>query len=177
MRIIQFKVSTRFRIAASVAALFVAVLFTLGGTLSQMDTAEAEIIYAEFENLASQIMGVQGIFLNNFFICLMMFVPVIGPLYAIFVMYSTGRVIAAIAIVRGVDPAALFATTFVFPHAWIEYVAYGLAISQSVWLIVGIPQHRFKAELVTTLKMIMLSALILLLAAIVEMATISVLTG
>src|SRR4030067_1250 len=165
----HFKVSTRFRIAALVAALFVAILFTLGGALSQKDTAEAGILYGDFENFASQNLSVQGIFLNNFLICLMMFVPVVGPFYAFFVMYSTGRVIAAIAIAGGVDPAALFVTTFVFPHAWIEYVAYGLAISQSVWLIIGLAQHRFKGEIGTTLKMIGASALILLLAAIVEM--------
>jgi hypothetical protein len=138
-----------------------------------MGKAQAQTNYQDFQNLSSHVSGAKDIFLNNFPICLVIFIPVLGPLIAFSIMYNTGRVIAAVAIVRGVNPGALFAATFIFPHSWIEYSAYGLALSQSFWLIVGIARHRTKSELVSTLIMIGASAVILFVAAIVEWATIS----
>jgi len=157
--------------ALTITLVFIASLaVTFAGALSSMSTSEAQGISEEVEETLPSLMSVSAIFGNNFMHCLIMFIPVLGPFYAFYVLYSTGRVLAALAIVRGINPGALFGLTFLFPHAWIEYAAYALAISQSVWLVLGIAQRRFKAEAKNTGISIAVCALLLLSAAAIEMA-------
>lgn len=175
MRLVSLKMaevnpSKRARAMALIVAFTVSIAATLVGTIPSMSTSDAQGIVEEFEAEVPHLMSVSAIFRNNFMHCLLMFTPVLGPLYALYVLYSTGRVLAALGIVHGVNPATLFGFTFLFPFAWFEYVAYALAISQSVWIIVGIAQRRFKAEAIITGILIAACALLLLSAAAIEVA-------
>lgn len=170
MGLIKVSLGKRER-ALTIALAFVASLvITLAGALSSMSTSEAQEISEEVKEMLPSLMSVSAIFANNLLHCLIMFTPVLGPLYAFYVLYSTGRVLAALAIVYEINPGALFGLTFLSPYAWIEYAAYALAISQSVWLILGIAYRRFKAEAKNTAISIAVSTLLLLSAAIIEMA-------
>jgi len=174
--IMKFDPSNRARVLVLILAFLSSLAITLAGTFSSMSPPEAQGIYDEFQEALPHLMSVPAIFQNNLMYALIMFVPVLGPLSAFYVLYSTGRLIAAFAMVSGENPTALFILTFFFPHSWIEYAAYALAISQSLWLTLRIAQRRsLKAEVKNTCISIAACAALLLLGAVVEMTTIQLL--
>jgi len=168
LKIMKFDLGKRARVVALIVAFIVSIIATFLGAVSSMGTSVAQGIVSEVEEATKYLMNVPAIFGNNFMHCLIMFTPILGPPYALYVLYSTGRILAAFAVVHGINPIALFGFTFLFPHAWLEYAAYALAISQSILLIVGTVQRRFKSEGINTCILITVCALLLLLAAAVE---------
>jgi uncharacterized membrane protein SpoIIM required for sporulation len=174
--IARFDPDNRARVLALILAFLISLAITFAGTLSPMSSSEAQGIKEEFERIAPYIMNVPAIFRNNLMYALIMFIPVLGPLSALYVLYSTGRFIAAFAMVSGENPADLFMLMFTLPHGWIEYTAYALAISQSLWLTLRIVQRRsLKAEAENTCVSIAACAALLLLGAVIEMTTIQLL--
>jgi len=162
--------TTRISKRLAVVIVFVILItITFVGTNSQIDPSEAGSIVEEMEKIVPSL---QLIFGNNFMHCLIMFTPVLGPIYAGYVLYSTGRVLAAFGCVEGISPNLLFVVTFLLPHAWLEYLAYALAVSQNIWLVLMARRHQFRAELKNLYKMVTVCALILLLAAFIEMVII-----
>jgi len=135
-----------------------------------MEDEDAEKTAKEAEEKFSRFKDPTLIFGNNFMHCLVMFTPILGPVYAVFVFYSTGRVIAALATatMTWLNPLGLFALLFLFPHTWIEYIAYALALSQSVWLIIEAFRRRLRNELINTCIFVTVCALALFLAAVIE---------
>jgi len=146
---------------------------TFAGTLTPVDEGTAEGIAEESKEMSEEIrsdpwMGMRYIFGNNFMHCLIMFVPGVGVAYGFFVMYSTGFVIETLALSEGVNPQLYLALLFIFPFAWMEYLAYSIAMTESTYLVIGIIEGKFRQELSKTYKWITLCAIILLLAALVE---------
>ena len=162
------------RLLAMIVALSICFAATLVGTLYPIGFQEADEIVKDTSRLGDliQYMGVPIIFGNNLMYCMIMFIPFLGPLYGVYVLFSTGRVIAAIGVVSKVNPLLLLLTTFIFPFAWLEYISYAIAISESFWLTLMLIRHRFKSELASTAKAISLCALLLLVAAFIEMIVI-----
>jgi len=157
----------------AVAIMFIIlILTTLVGANLQIDPSEARDIVKSLEETIPHL-GLSGIFGNNFMHCLIMFTPVFGPVWAGYVLYSTGRGLAAFGYVNKTSPNLLFAVTFLLPHAWLEYLSYALAVSQSIWLVLMARRHQFRAELKNLYKMVTVCALLLLLAAFIEILIIS----
>jgi hypothetical protein len=150
-----------------------AVVIMAIGAMVPISHTDAEPIYNEFENELKYIATVPGIFGNNFFHSLIMFTPFVGPLYGGFVFFNTGTILEIIAIVQNTNTGLLFVTLFLFPHTWLEFFAYSLAMSQSVFLSMAIVRGRFRQELVRTCVIMAVCALILLLAALAEVIIIS----
>ena len=173
-RLPKVSISKRFMLVA----VFFAVGFasTIAGALSSMDSSEAQMILRETENVRNIILnapeiGVAVIFGNNLIHCLFMFVPVLGIIHGVYVLYSTGRVLAAMGAIHGGNPLLLLLSVMVFPHAVMEYVAYSLALSESFWITYTAAKGGLKAlkqELNSAPKMITASTVILLLAAVIE---------
>ena len=159
--------------------LWISILFALAvvimavGASMPVDPVEAERIYDELQKELQQIGNVQFIFGNNFMHTLIMFTPFLGPIYGMFIFFNTGTIIAIMAAAYHVSPGLLFVLLFLFPHTWLEFIAYSLALSQSVLLTMAIFKGRFKEELKRTCIIITICALILLLAAVVEMILVS----
>lgn len=157
-----------------IIAFFAVAIILMGiGAASPVNPTDARSTYDQLQKEAPYIDTVQGIFGNNFFYCLIMFAPFIGPLFGAFIFFNMGVVIAIIAIARGLNAGVLFSTLFLFPHTWLELLAYSFAMSQSVFLAMAIVRGRFKQELARTCVIITVSALILVLAAIVEVILIT----
>ncbi|MEM2936609.1 MAG: stage II sporulation protein M [Candidatus Bathyarchaeia archaeon] len=150
---------------AVIIVFVILIAVTFVGANSPIDPSEAGGIVEEIENMVPSL---QLIFGNNFMHCLIMFTPVLGPVWAGYVLYSTGKVFAAFGYVSKISPNLLFGITFLFPHAWLEYLAYTLAVSQSIWLVLMAWQHQLRAELKNLYKMVTVCALLLLLAAFIE---------
>jgi len=166
--------SLRTRVIVFLAVLFLCFISTILGTLARVNLTEALRIERDVENLrtAIRVVGVQVIFGNNFMYTMIMFVPVIGPGWGFFILYNTGRVIAAIAAINRVNPIFLLSLLFLQMHAWMEYVSYSLAISESLILTYSIIKRSFKNELKNMSVILTICSIILLLAAIIEFAAI-----
>jgi uncharacterized membrane protein SpoIIM required for sporulation len=74
------------------------------------------------------------IFQNNFLICLLMFVPIVGAALGMFILFETGIALSAIAATQGFPTWLAFASLVVTPVFWLEFAAYSTAMATSIWL-------------------------------------------
>ncbi|MGE5188136.1 MAG: hypothetical protein ACM3JE_03830 [Betaproteobacteria bacterium] len=119
------------------------------------------------------------IFLNNFLICLAMFIPLAGIGIGLFIMFSTGlafRAVLEVQLAAGVSTTppvsfdfstAILALVLVGITFVAEFVSYSIGMSESVWLFRRLTQRRWR-ELKLTAKLIGVVALLLTIGAIVE---------
>jgi predicted RNA-binding Zn-ribbon protein involved in translation (DUF1610 family) len=170
--------TTRNRVLLMLVTLVLCFAITSAGALEQIEFSEANNITQEFQTFQGMLkaVGLQIIFGNNLMHCLFMFIPGIGPFYGFYVLYSTGKVLAATGLMMGENPLLLFISLFIYPYAWLEYVSYSLAVSESLWLIHAARKYQikgFRYELSTAAKVIAFCAILLLIAAIAEMNVVS----
>lgn len=170
--------SRRNRLLAFSVALFLCVAVTSAGALSKIDSSEAQLIVEDFKDMEEMLqrVGVQLIFGNNMMYCLIMFIPFVGPISGFYVLYSTGKVLAALGYVLGADPLLLFLNLLIYPHAWLEYAAYSIAISESTWLSFYALKYRLRGirgEIINAAKYISICTVLLLVGAFVEIALIT----
>ena len=166
------------RILVLLMAFVLCLAITASGAMSNIGASEAQDIVGQFDKIDELLsaVGLQFIYGNNLMYCVMMFAPVLGPYYGSIVLYSTGRILAALGVTTGVDPLGLFITLFIYPHAWLEYLSYSLAISESFWLIYATAKFRgrgLRNELSTAAKIMVICTVLLLLAAFAEMYVIT----
>jgi len=161
----------------TIGAFFVvALIVTAAGALTPLSIQDANSLNQEIEQLRQNI-SVQYVFGNNLMLCLPMFIPFVGPVFGLWVMYNTGVVIAAetIAVSPQVSPLLTLLTLFLFPFTWMEFISYSTGFAESVWLIRRGMQGMGKREIKNAAILIAIVAVILLLAAIVEVALIQAL--
>lgn len=163
----------------------VAILVTCIGAVQTLSQQEANQINTDLEQLRNNI-SIQYIFGNNLFICLMMFIPVVGWVIGFWVLYNTGVVIAAQSMTtsaQGIPPLLLFFLLFIFPFAWLEFIAYSTGFAESFWLTIRAIQSfakkgiSFKRELKNASTLITIVTIMLLVAAIIETALILAQSG
>jgi uncharacterized membrane protein SpoIIM required for sporulation len=107
------------------------------------------------------------IFLNNFEICLLMFIPIIGAVLGLAILFNTGIALGAIATVQGYPVAIGLLSLVLTPVFWLEFTAYSIAIAESIWLTRRLIQKRW-LEPRNAAILIALCAGILIVGAIVE---------
>jgi len=172
----------RKRIYSIVFMLVLAITATLLGTLVQLSAQDAKQITDEVNKITTDnptyVGRVEAIFLNNFKLCLIMFIPVFGAAFGLFTLFSTGVGIRAIldtqsasgasAAVTNVSPTtAILALAFAGLTFLLEYVSYSIAIAESVWLFRRLTQGRWR-ELKNTGILIGVVAALLITGALVE---------
>lgn len=169
---IRWTGSLKSRALVFLAVFILCIGITFIGALTRIERSEANGIMQEMNKLENAIKsaGAQIIFGNNLIYTLIMFIPVAGPCWGTYVLYNTGRVFAAYSILYNVDPATLFLTVFILPFAWMEYLSYALAISESLWMIYAVIKRNFRNEIIVASVIIVLCNVILLLAALMEVA-------
>lgn len=113
------------------------------------------------------------IFLNNFEICLAMFIPIIGPIFGFVVLGNTGYALGAISLVQGYPPVVAFISELLTPVFWLEFIAYSTAMAESIWLIRRLLQGRWR-EIKNTALLIGMCAAILIVSAAIEAWLISI---
>jgi hypothetical protein len=155
----------------------VAFILTVIGSLIPISPQSAQQVSNQLnqtvnQNKASGTLP-EYIFVNNFSICLVMFIPIIGPILGFFILFDTGYAFSAIAQVQGVPSLLLIFAELLTPVFWIEFTAYSIAISESIWLMRRLLQKRVW-ELKNTVILIGVCAGLLALGAIVETWLISI---
>jgi uncharacterized membrane protein SpoIIM required for sporulation len=166
------------RVIVMVVVMVICFAVTSLGTLERVESSEAQDILQDMNGLEEmlKVAGVQIIFGNNLMHCLIMSVPALGPFYGLYILHSTGKVLAAIGSAVGTDPLSLFITLLIYPTTWMEYFSYSLAISESTWLLYSVVRRGFrglKDESTNAAKVVVVCAVLLLLGAFVEMSIIS----
>jgi uncharacterized membrane protein SpoIIM required for sporulation len=160
------------RIITIIIIFIIAIIITAAGTFTPIEEKEANEISKELNQTSNSLKTnnvlLQYIFGNNFMLTLIMFAPIIGIIFGAYVLYSTGAVIAAIAISEQFPPALSLIALFLTPVAWLEFIAYSTAMAESIWLTRRLWQRRGKHELINACKFISVCAVILLVAAIIE---------
>jgi len=160
------------RIITIIIIFIIAVIITASGTFTPIEEQEANKINNELNQTMDSLKAngalLQYIFGNNFMLALIMFVPIIGIIFGAYVLYSTGAVIASVAISKQLPPALNLIALFLTPIAWLEFIAYSTAMAESIWLTRRLWQRRGKRELINACKFISVCAVILLVAAVIE---------
>lgn len=169
----------RKRILSVIAVLIVAIIITVIGSFTPISQQDAQSISKDLNQTVTtgreQGTLMPYIFGNNLFICLLMFVPIIGPLLGLFILYNTGTVVGAIAVSGGYPPALALIALFITPVAWLEFAAYSTAMAESVWLFRRLLQGRGISEFrKNTTLFITIAVVLLAVGAIVETALINI---
>lgn len=154
--------------------------------ISQQD---AQVISDQLNQTVTQ--GTSGgtlipdIFINNFSLCLLMFIPLAGLGIGLFILFSTGMAFRAVFEIQAANGLSGASTSNINPSTAIlglvligavfllEYVSYTIAMTESVWLFRRIMQKRW-SELKITAAVIGIVALLLIIGAIVETYTLSI---
>lgn len=171
--------SSRTKRILTIAVFFViSLIVTSAGALTPLSVQDANSINQEIEQLRQNI-SVQYVFGNNLMLCLPMFIPFAGPIFGLWVLYNTGVVIAAetIAASPQVSPLLTFFMLFMFPFTWMEFFSYSTGFAESVWLIRRGMQGLGKSEIKNAAILIAIIAVMLLLAAVIEVALILAFVG
>ena len=168
-RLQTLEFDTRTRVLLTIFLLVSALIFTsLGVMLFRADISEAqeqrEKIFQEFERANDP----RFIFGNNLLLSLVRFVPIIGSIWGLLILFNTGSIIALISIAEGFPPILTFALLFFTPIFWLELGVYSIAMTQSIILFLRILQKQGKKESVRMCIMITACTLLLMLAAIIE---------
>jgi hypothetical protein len=172
----------RKRIYSIVFMLVLAILATLIGTLVPISAQDAKQINDSLNQTVTTNRAngtlIPSIFINNFGLCLAMFIPLVGAVFGLYVLFSTGIALgaefrtqttgASTAAAASISAStAITALLFIGLVFLLEYVSYSIAISESVWLFRRLSQRRW-GELKTTGILIGVVAALLITGAIVE---------
>jgi hypothetical protein len=147
------------------------VVVTYAGTLVPLSTEDATTIYNQVNqtlienNDFASLTG--AIFVNNFSLCLIMFIPVAGAVFGFFTLFSTGTAIGAISMIQGFPAILQLLLLMITPIFWLEFVSYSVGMTESIWLFRRLTQRRWR-ELKWTAIAIGITAGLLAIGAVVE---------
>lgn len=176
------KSSSRFKRFVTIILFFLlSIAVTMAGILTPMSSQEAQDRAKDLNTTQEQISSMPvwemtlAIFENNFLICLLMFIPLVGFFIGSYVLYNTGLVIGAIGLTNAahVSGMLVFFALFILPFSWLEYIAYATGFSGDLWLSWRIIKGKGLWELKRTAKLVAISAGLLLAGAIIEAVVIA----
>jgi len=163
--------SRRKRIYSVLFVLIAGFIAVAIGSFIPISSSSAHDIYNQLNQTVSQNVQngtiTQYIFLNNFRICLIFFIPIFGPIFGAVSFITTGYYIGAEAKVQGIPPLLYVGLEPLSPIFWLEFTAYSIAIAESVWLLRRLMQQRF-GELKNLLICIGICAALLAVGAVIE---------
>ena len=162
--------------------LILAVVATIAGTFVPVDSQTAQ---QELDRLNQTVTQNQSsgtlpiyIFVNNFSICLIMFIPLIGAVFGLYVLFSTGIVLgieirnptssSVSGAASSISPStALLALAGIAAVFALEYVSYSVGIGESIWFFRRVMQRKW-LEVKNTGILIGICAVLLTVGAIIE---------
>ncbi|TLX86079.1 MAG: stage II sporulation protein M [Thaumarchaeota archaeon] len=146
--------------------IFLFLIFFLIGTTISFDKTTATLLKEQFQKKIKNIDST-GIFINNFLISILMFIPGVGIAFGLFSGFSTGNIFMIITqdLPIQLPPLLVFLTIF----GIMELISYGIAISRSYLLLIQILKRTNIIEnIIHTSFEIGVVAIILFISAIIE---------
>jgi len=164
------KKGRRIRLALFFMSLGIFVTMFLLGSTAALSPQEAQEIEKELMDIYGRDPSATFILRNNLTLCLLFFVPAFGTAFMAFVGYSTGTVLSALAIVSSGSTDAFFLAlaTLSLPWSWMEFIAYSLASSEGMMIILALVGRTLRREAKTLLIVMAVSVALLVLGAIAE---------
>jgi len=174
--------SKRKRIYTIIFMFLIAVSLTLIGSLVPLSPQYAKEINDSINQTRNQGLEngtlIPAIFLNNFGICLLMFIPIAGALLGGFILFNTGLAFSAEIQVQSatasstslpnISPITAIIALAVFGLVFaLEYISYSIGIAESIWLYRRLRQRRW-GELKNAAILIGIVAALLIVGAVVE---------
>jgi hypothetical protein len=162
----MYRYNFKRRILYLLVGILVFLIFFTIGTSVTFDKSTSQLLKEQFQNKIKNIDSM-GIFVNNFLISILMFVPGIGIVFGLFSGFSTGNIFVIITrdLPIQISPLLIFLTIF----GIMELVSYGIAISRSYILLINIVKRtNIKENLIYTGIEIGIVAIILFFSAIIE---------
>lgn len=130
--------SKRKRIYTILFILIIAIIITVIGSYVPLSHGDAQTISNDLNQTLNTHKSngtlTEYIFQNNFQICLLMFIPIIGPILGFAILFNTGVALGAISSVQGYPAFIALISEFLTPVFWLEFIAYSTAIAASIWL-------------------------------------------
>jgi hypothetical protein len=174
--ILRFKISKQRLLYLAFGAAAFLIAYSAGAAFPTGED-DAETLRREF---SKQIEGIDqnGIFLNNFRIALVMFIPAAGAAFGAFSGFATGSIFSVLAssspILNKVPPLVILIT----PFGIMEVFAYALAMSRSGMLIYYLLKRRpWRKYAIPTLIELSIVTGVLFVAAVIEWQMIEQLGG
>ncbi|MCP8316615.1 MAG: hypothetical protein H3Z51_07125 [archaeon] len=161
-----FMSNFRVRVLLFVIFFTLGIVATLIGVFTPIDYASAQAIIQEVPSPSEITLLL--IIENNLSIALAGFVPIIGTFWILFVLYSTGVVISAFAVMNDVSPVLCLLYFIGNPIFWIEYTGYTLAMTESAMLIYSVFLKGIREELKIALLLLIVVILLLIIGAVIE---------
>lgn len=171
----------RKRIYSIMFMFVIAVSLTLIGSLVPLSPQFAKEINDSINQTRNQ--GLENgtlapsILLNNFGLCLAMFIPLVGAFLGLFIMFNTGLAFSAAIQVQSttavstpldISPTTAVIALLVFGLVFLlEYVSYSIGMAESIWLFQRLRQRKW-GELKNAAILIVIVAVLLIVGAIVE---------
>jgi len=162
----MYRYNFKRRIICLLVGILVFIIFFTIGTFVTFDESTSQLLKEQFQNKIKNI-DTMGIFLNNFLISILMFVPGIGIAFGLFSGFSTGNIFMIITrdLPIQIPPLLVFLTIF----GIMELVSYGIAISRSYLLLIStLKRTNIKENLIYAGIEIGIVAIILFFSAIIE---------
>jgi len=162
------------RIAA--ALLLSAALYTIlaVGAHTRLTQAEAERMAEQLEGLIREVNSPLTIFINNFSLSLLMALPFIGLPIASWISYETGRYFSALSMIGSIDVNLLIMIPLILIYGLLEFIGYGGMVSGGLIMSYKILKREGRGEAKYYLLTLLVSSVVILVAALVEYYIISV---
>lgn len=139
-----------------------------------LSNEEVTFLMEEAEKILKQRYTIIDIFLNNFLISLITFIPIAGPISVGYIIYTTGRLLGALSVSTGLPSILLVSVTIITFYGLIEFLAYGTAFTESILFTYSIFKKKTRVEIRWLIISIGATALLLLTAAALEYALIEI---
>lgn len=146
--------------------IFVIIVIAIGSS-SSLSINQSSDILREFENNLPEI-DTNPIFANNFLISSIMFIPLFGLVIGVIILHTTGVVIAATGMSVDIPGIFLLLSLLVFPFSWLEFISYAAAMTQSIFILLGIFRRFIIKEMFRTVILLSATFIMLFIAAFIE---------
>jgi hypothetical protein len=137
-------------------------------SMMPLSADEMTSLMEEAERILREKYTIMDIFLNNFMISLIMFIPLVGPFIGGYAIYVTGRLIGALSVSTGIPSILLISMTIITFYGFIEFLAYGTAFTESVVFTYSIFKKKSRLESRWLIISIAAVVILLFIAAIIE---------
>ena len=146
------------------------------GSAMPLSREEAKQLMEQFKDLMKDL-SMFKIFINNFTVALLSFIPFIGVGIMGIIIFQTGKFLGYVSTQSGIHPALLILFTILTVYGLIEFLGYGVAVSESIIFSYSIVKRSFRSEVKWLLISMAISAALLLTAAALESYLVNVLKG
>jgi hypothetical protein len=162
----------RIRLGLFIISIVIFIIFFYWGSQTTISLEEATRLIDDLRAMIGPEPSILTIITNNVMISLLLFIPVVGVFFLAFISQNSGIVLAAISQIEGFNTIDVFISSLLYPWSWFEIVAYGLAASQGIMLLIALLTRRLQYELKWFVIMGILCVTLLSVGAIIEILAI-----